>query len=290
MPRVVDWELLRQVTTDTIRVYEAITRAQTMTAESERVLAMAEDLLRQAGLAYLLEGTVAEPESRNESRSAPEEMVSAYVRIQQAYADLKDTLYHLAKALLETKSWENARAVLNALNQIETNYQDIADLLKNSYMIAARDYFFAQEWRKQRDELEALLSIDPNDRWTRKEFLTSFVYEAQSKALDPGVGKEHLPSATIPLLALASCEPRVRQFTLYQQAIDALNSLAQCRARRKGLDKVISDLQGDPNRQELLYRYGEQRSELDRQEIELIDAVPEICEQLSVEIANLLEG
>jgi hypothetical protein len=76
---------------------------------------MAEDLLRRAGLAYLLEVPTIKVAQPTNSSAASKEIVSAYIRIQQSYADLKDALYRLAKSHIEAKAWDDARAVMEAL-------------------------------------------------------------------------------------------------------------------------------------------------------------------------------
>src|SRR5205823_3134044 len=102
----VDIDLLRQATADCIRVYEALSRAQTLTKESQRIVTMAEDLLRRVGLAYLLEVPGIKANQSTNPSAAPKEMVSSYIRIQQSYADLKNAMYRLAKAYLEAKAWD----------------------------------------------------------------------------------------------------------------------------------------------------------------------------------------
>lgn len=199
MAQTVDLALLRQVTADSMRVYEAIKRGQTLTAESGQILTIAEGLLRQAGLAYLLEGVEFEPgqpvDHSTDSHTAPEGMVSTYVQIQQVYADLKDALYRLAKIQMNAEAWEDARTMLAALLEIEPEYRDAATLLRQGFLTESKSLFEQREWEKGRTILRQGLA----DREVKLEYLNSFLEEDVSidglRSLlreEPGVSK--LPS------------------------------------------------------------------------------------------------
>lgn len=56
-----NWDDLQRLTTDSLRMYEARRRVGQLSAEGERLLRQAEDLLRRAALAYLLEPLPPEP-------------------------------------------------------------------------------------------------------------------------------------------------------------------------------------------------------------------------------------
>lgn len=175
MAEIVDLELLRQVTTDSMGVYEAVRRAKTLTAESEPVLAMAEDLLRQAGLAYLLEGLEIKPDQPDKGRTDPEEMVSAYVRIQQLYPDLKDALRRLAEAQIDARAWGEARTALGALLKIEPGQRDAELLLTRSYLDEAESLFEQEKLAEGQAVLKARLVEYPVDWEARLEYLKSFL-------------------------------------------------------------------------------------------------------------------
>ena len=72
MPAV-DWNLLQRITTDSLRVYEAVHRAQKMSDETERLLRLVEDLLRQAALAYLTDQEIRIPLPKIKHRRNPNE-------------------------------------------------------------------------------------------------------------------------------------------------------------------------------------------------------------------------
>lgn len=210
MAKLVDLKALRQVTQDSIRVREAILRAEALTNEGEGMLAKAETLLRQAGLAYLSEEITVAPFQADTIPSAPEEMVSAYVDIQQSYADLKDGLYRLGKAHLESKNWKDVRSVLEALAQMEPGYRDIAELLRETTRGLAEDYFAAQDWEKGADELEDLITATLKNKDDKMEVCTIYIREA----------KTHPLGALDLLQSLAKREPRIITLDNYPSAVD----------------------------------------------------------------------
>src|SRR5689334_14389475 len=171
MAQMVDIDLLRRVTADSINVYEALSRAQTLTAESQHVVAMAEDLLRQVGLAYLLNGVKIKADQPTSSSTSPKEMVSAYVQIQQSYANLKDALYQLAKAHIEAKTWDEAHTVIEGLLKIDSEYRDAAILLRQSLLNQAKDLFEQGKWEEGR----TILKQRPTDKELRLAYLSSFL-------------------------------------------------------------------------------------------------------------------
>ena len=98
MPRPVDLSLLRQVTTDALRVYEAAGYGQALSEEARQAQSAAEEMLRQAGLAFLPDDVTVTDHRPDAGRRSRQEMIAGYVDIQRAYALFLDALYRLAAA------------------------------------------------------------------------------------------------------------------------------------------------------------------------------------------------
>jgi tetratricopeptide (TPR) repeat protein len=199
---VVGWNLLQRITADSLRVYEAIRRAQKMNEESERILRLSEDLLRQAALAYLTENALSEAAP---NPTAPVEAVAdAWVQVQQAYADLKAALRSLAKAKQKAKRWQEAQTLLLALLRLEPEDADAAALLTEIYLRDAEAKFSKEKWDEGRAILQQAMRSHPVDKKRcRLEILRSFV---RAEDLD----------------ALASYEPKVKKLPAFQEAVEAL--------------------------------------------------------------------
>jgi formylglycine-generating enzyme required for sulfatase activity len=126
LPHSVDLDTLRQVMANGVGTYEAIRNGQTLNAQNEKTLALAEELLRRAGLGYLLNHAPLVP-----AQSAPgtlEGMVAGYSRVQQGYADLQAAVYDLARAQIRASAWEGAERILDALASLDSRYRDVSDL------------------------------------------------------------------------------------------------------------------------------------------------------------------
>ena len=199
---VVDWNLLQRITADGLRVYEAICRTQKMSAETERILRLSEDLLRQAALAYLTENAL--PEAAPNPTVPAEAIADAWVQVQQAYADLKAALRSLAKAWQEAGQWEKSQTLLLALLQLEPEDADAAALLTEIYLRDAEAKFSEERWDEGRAILQQAMRSQPVDKKRcRLEILRSFV---RGWDLD----------------ALASYEPKVKKLPAFQEAAEAL--------------------------------------------------------------------
>jgi hypothetical protein len=122
----VDLDAIRQVMVNGVSTYEAIRNAQTLNAQNEKTLALAEELLRRAELGYLLNNAPLVP-----AQSAPgtlEGMVAGYSRVQQGYADLQAAIYDLARAQIRARAWQDAKRTLDALASLDSRYRDVSDL------------------------------------------------------------------------------------------------------------------------------------------------------------------
>jgi tetratricopeptide (TPR) repeat protein len=171
---VVDWNLLQRITADSLRVYETIHRAQKMNEESERILRLSEDLLRQAALAYLTENAL--PEAAPNPTAPVEAVAEAWVQVQRTYADLKAALRSLAKAWQEAGQWEKSRTLLLALLQLEPEDADAAALLTEIYLRDAKAKFSKSKWDEGRAILQQAMRSHPVDKKRcRLEILQSFV-------------------------------------------------------------------------------------------------------------------
>ena len=202
---VVDWNLLQRITADSLRVYETIHRAQKMNEESERILRLSEDLLRQAALAYLTENAL--PEAAPNPTAPVEAIADAWVQVQQAYADLKAALRSLARAKREAGQWEESRTLLLALLHLEPEDADAAALLTEIYLRNAEAKFSESKWDEGRAILEQAMRSQPVDKKRcRPEILRSFV-----RAGDPN--------------GLASYEPRVEKSPAFQRWVKASREL-----------------------------------------------------------------
>jgi len=203
---VVNWDVLQRITADSLRVYEAIHRAQKMSDEVERILHLSEDLLRQAALAYLTENAL--PEAAPPTPAAPAEAIAdAWVRVQQAYADLKTALRSLARAKQEARQWEESRTLLLALLHLDPEDADAAALLTEIYLREAEAKFSEEKWDEGRAILQQAMRSQPVDKKRcRLEILRSFV-----RAWD--------------FDGLASYEPEVKKLNVFQQAVRALRVL-----------------------------------------------------------------
>jgi tetratricopeptide (TPR) repeat protein len=201
MPAV-DWNLLQRITADSLRVYEAIRRAQKMSDETERILCLSEDLLRQAALAYLTENAL--PEAAPNPTAPVEAVADAWVQVQQAYADLKAALRSLARAKQEAGQWEESRTLLLALLHLEPEDADAAALLTKIYLRDAEAKFSEEKWDEGRAILERAMRSQPVDKKRcRLEILRSFV-----RGWD--------------LEGLASYEPKVKKLPAFQEAVEVL--------------------------------------------------------------------
>lgn len=139
MTRIVDLALLRQVTTDAMRVYEAVQQAEALTEEGKRVVAAAESMLRETALAFLPEEGVVITDNQREHPIAREKMIANYVTIQRGYADLKDALYRLARVQMSARKWGEALITLHALSKVDPDYRDVKSLQHSSRVDYLRD-------------------------------------------------------------------------------------------------------------------------------------------------------
>jgi tetratricopeptide (TPR) repeat protein len=173
-----------------------------MSDETERILRLSEDLLRQAALAYLTENAL--PEAAPNPAVPAEAIADAWVQVQQAYADLKTALRSLAKAWQEAGQWEESRTFLLALLHLEPEDADAAAMLTEVYLRDAEAKFSESKWDEGRAILEQAMRSQPVDKKRcRLEILRSFV---RVEDLD----------------GLASYEPQVKKLAAFQKAVEAL--------------------------------------------------------------------
>lgn len=177
-----DLDLLHKATADGLAVYDAIKRGQTLNAEGKQLLALAEDLLQKAGLAYLVED-ISTDLTHQTANSHPEGIVSAYVQIQQTYVDLKDALYRLAKTKIDKKLWEEAQNTFIALLKVDPDYRDASSMLKKSFLQQVDDLFSQGKGNEGRDILKNELSKYPKDADLKLRYLHSFIDEESISAL-----------------------------------------------------------------------------------------------------------
>jgi formylglycine-generating enzyme required for sulfatase activity len=126
MPKVVEFEFLRQITANGVGTHEAIQNARTLNTQDEKTRALAEELLERAGLKNLLSNSVT-----GQARNAPtalEGMINGHNRLRQAYADLQAKLYDLARAQIRASAWSDAKRTLDALSNLDPHYRDVIDL------------------------------------------------------------------------------------------------------------------------------------------------------------------
>lgn len=196
-----DWNDLQRLTADSLHIYEALRRAERLSEEGERLLKEAEDLLRRAALAYLLEPLPPESLPVLEGTLAGA-MANAWVQVQQAWVDLKDALYRLARGTTEENK-ETACSILTALLQVEPGYRDGEALLTEFYLREAQARFSKREWDEGRAILlDAMITQPVDKKRCRLAVLESFVDEPN-------------------LEGLAEFEPRVRKLSAFQKAEEA---------------------------------------------------------------------
>jgi serine/threonine-protein kinase len=126
MPRVVDLQLLRQITADAMRVYEAVQQAQSLTADGQQALADADDVLRETARLFLPRDAEFTSSPASPSASAREALIAQYVEVQKALAALKDVLYRFTQQQMDAKAWSDAQITVSALSKIEPDYRDLA--------------------------------------------------------------------------------------------------------------------------------------------------------------------
>jgi hypothetical protein len=127
MPKFIPLDLLRQVTTNGVSIYEAIRYAQALNAQGERTRALTEELVQRAGLADLLDQTP--PKQIQSAPTAREGMLVGYNQVQQAYVALQAAVYELARAHIRAGAWREAQRILEAIHSLEPHYRDVKDLL-----------------------------------------------------------------------------------------------------------------------------------------------------------------
>ncbi len=137
MPHVVDFDVLRQVTTNGVSTYEAMRNARTLNAQDAKTLALAEELLRRAGLGYLLNHAPLAPVQA--APGALEGMVAGYSRVQQGSTDLQTAIYDLARAQIRAAAWQDAQRTLDALASMDARYRDVRDLQATLPFLASFD-------------------------------------------------------------------------------------------------------------------------------------------------------
>jgi formylglycine-generating enzyme required for sulfatase activity len=126
MPRLVDLSLLRQMTQDAMRVYEAAGHTELATEEGRLALEAAEELLRRTMVAFLPDDAlIVDQKPQILSR---QQMIAGYIEIQTALAELQDALYRLAQARLAAGDWEGALNAVHALAKIDPDYRDVQSL------------------------------------------------------------------------------------------------------------------------------------------------------------------
>lgn len=128
MSKIVDLSLLRQVTTDAMRVYEAVDQGQVLTNEIRIVFENAQELLQWVTFAFLPEEIEIVDTEQSPSQYAREALITEYIDIQKAYASLKDSLYQLMQVYISANKWIKAEQVRHSLEKIEPGYRDITSL------------------------------------------------------------------------------------------------------------------------------------------------------------------
>jgi len=184
MATSVDLALLRQITTAGIAVYEASRRAGSLLAKGRQVAAQAETLLRAAGLTYLLEsGALPTPLS---SSTPAEDLVDAYIAIQQGYADLKVGLDGWAEQAGAAGDWPTAATALDALHRIDPQYRDVAARLSRAQVLGrAVQALEAPAWEAARELLEPWCRDHATDTVAR-DLLCETYYRPAVQAADAG--------------------------------------------------------------------------------------------------------
>jgi formylglycine-generating enzyme required for sulfatase activity len=156
MTRSDDLDVLRRLSTETLRFYEALARAQSFKTEWAQAQQIADELLFQAGLRHLTGGESVVPSDSDtpQAGDTSSELAWAYVRIQQQSAALHEALYRLGQTLAEENRWDEAQAPLKALHQMDPEYADVADLYQQSLPLGNAQTLMAKKrWEQARLEL-----------------------------------------------------------------------------------------------------------------------------------------
>ena len=187
MTNRVELDDLRSITGNVLSIYTALLRAQTLAAEGERVLAQADDLLQQAGLAYLLgDQNSAGGVSASGDGSPPTAIAFSYAQIQKQFAGLHTTLRVLADRLVADNAWADAQPLLYALSKLQLDDPELADLAARAVPLStAQKTMDAGHWEEAREQLAAWLGIHPQDYTARALLRTAYFSPAQ-QALDAG--------------------------------------------------------------------------------------------------------
>ena len=126
MNNTISLDMLQQVSRQMLVIYQAMLRAQALNAEGQDILRRADELLRQAGLAYLIGAPPAPAPLASGGATPPLAMANAYVDVQRGYAELLEALYALGVKMGKAEDWVVAEPIFAALMSLEPTLRDAA--------------------------------------------------------------------------------------------------------------------------------------------------------------------
>jgi len=171
---------LRQTSRQVLVIYQAMLRAQALDAEGQDILRRADELLRQAGLAYLMGAPPAPALPANDHAAPPFAMASAYTDIQRGYAGLLEALYALGVKAGQVEDWALAEPIFAALMSLEPTLRDAAAWHERAVVFGAVQHALAAgDLRAAGAAWQTWLKKHPGDRETvaarQRSFLHSLI-------------------------------------------------------------------------------------------------------------------
>lgn len=157
-----------------MEVYDALSRAQNLAAEGERLRQKADELLRQSNIAYLVNGTATVFPKTAEQDDIPDQMVASDLHIQQAYSALKDAFYREAQAKFSASLWNEAVTLFSILERIEPGYRDtshLCHLARKKILEKAKAEYTRKDWDAVEKTLQECLSPSDIEQILRLKYI-----------------------------------------------------------------------------------------------------------------------
>lgn len=143
--RLVDAALMRQVTADAMRIYEAIERMDDMSESEKALVAAAESLVSETTSVYLGPDAPLVDESTEAESETRAKAIGQYVAIQRSYAVLRSAFYRLVFARLAAKQYAEAQQASRAMAKACPDFRDVRvvaseiDELMEALVVMRRD-------------------------------------------------------------------------------------------------------------------------------------------------------